>query len=114
MSSRSLSNYPRAGRKRLGFSQKELAILLGCKSGEAISRYERFTRMPTLETALALEIILQAPVKELFRGEFRKVERSIQGRAKRLAARLGSVAQEYAETGKLTRLKRLISDGAQG
>ena len=109
MSSSTLSNYIRARRKRFGFSQKEIARLLGCDNGEAISRYESFARLPKLENALALEMILNIPVRNLFLGEFRKVERLIRRRAKRLAGILETIAADKVGTRKLARLKEIIS-----
>lgn len=52
-----------------------------------MSRYERFAREPSLETALALEVIFQRPVSELFGGLYQKVEQEVAARAKLLAAR---------------------------
>ena len=112
MSSRTLTNYIRASRKKFGFSQKELAILLGCENGEAVSRYERFVRIPTLRTALALEIVLKTAVNDLFRGEFRKVERLIQRRAKQLSARLEHNSRKRATSNKMARLKEIISSAS--
>ena len=109
MSSSTLSNYIRANRKRFGFSQGEIAHLLGCAKGEAVSRYERFARLPGLETALALEIILNIPVRDLFLGESRKVERAICRRAKRLADRIENHTEKVTSTSKVTRLQEIIS-----
>ncbi len=109
MPSSTLSNYIRSSRKRFGFSQQELAKLLGCENGEAVSRYERFTRMPKLETALALEVILKIRVGDLFLGEFRKVERSIRRRAHRLAGVIETQMPDKSEIRKLARLKEIVS-----
>jgi transcriptional regulator with XRE-family HTH domain len=110
MPSNTLTNYLRSARKKFGFHQKEIAILLGCKEGEVISRYERFRQMPGLTKALALELILQIPAKELFRGEFRKVGRAIHRRAKRLAQLLETDTGGRGHTMKLARLKAIISE----
>ncbi len=87
----SLPNYVRSQRKRLGLSQDAVAFLLGVESGAQVSRYENFTRMPTLETALALEIILKKPARELFGGLYRDLEVKVAGRAAVLEARKKSV-----------------------
>lgn len=84
MPSERLPNYLRAQRKRAGFSQHEIAFLLGCRYGTKVSRYERFVREPTLKTALAYEIIFATPVRELFLGVFDKAERETQRRARHL------------------------------
>jgi len=85
MASPQLSNYLISNRKRLSLSQKEVAFLLGNKGGAKVSRYERFDREPSLETALALEVIFQRSTSELFSGLYQKVEQEVIERAKTLA-----------------------------
>lgn len=53
-------------RQRAGLEQKQVAYLLGHKTCNQISRYERGDCLPNLQTALKLEIILRAPVREIF------------------------------------------------
>ena len=79
-----LPNYLRAHRKRLTLSQEEVAFLLGTQSGAKTCRYERFVRVPSLETALAYEVIFQKPVRELFGGLYHKVEQEVADRARAL------------------------------
>ena len=67
---RRLPNYLRTYRKRCGFSQREIAMLLGTGSGSKVSHYERFLREPALRNALRCEIIFDVPVRELFAGIF--------------------------------------------
>ena len=83
-----LDNYLRMYRKRAGLSQDELAFLLGARSGTVASRYERFRRTPTLETALACAAIYGVPVKELFAGVSERAERIVAHRARILNHRL--------------------------
>jgi transcriptional regulator with XRE-family HTH domain len=87
MTSPQLSNYLVSNRKRLALSQKEVAFLLGNTGGAKVSRYERFDREPSLETALALEVIFQRSASELFSGLYQKVEQGVIERAKTLASR---------------------------
>jgi transcriptional regulator with XRE-family HTH domain len=82
-----ISNYLRTIRMRSGLSQEEVAFLLGVTSGSEVSRHEMFRRIPTLKTALSYEIILGMPVRELFAGEYEKVEAEIKARAAELAKR---------------------------
>ncbi len=89
MASPQLSNYLVSNRKRLSLSQKEVAFLLGNKGGAKVSRYERFDREPSLETALALEVIFQRSTSELFSGLYQKVEQEVMERARTLADRTG-------------------------
>ena len=44
--------------------------------GTKASRYERFARIPSLETALAYEVIFGVPVRELFAGVYERAERA--------------------------------------
>ena len=87
MTSPQLPNYLRANRKRLALSQDEVAFLLGNQNGAQVCRYEQFDRVPSLETALAYEVIFKRSVSELFPGLYQKVEQEVAARAKALAAR---------------------------
>jgi transcriptional regulator with XRE-family HTH domain len=82
-----LPNYLRSNRKRLALSQDEVAFLLGTQSGAKMCRYERFVREPSLETAMAFEVIFQRSASELFGGLYEKVEQKVMARAKALAER---------------------------
>jgi len=109
MSSPKLPNYVRLHRKRLGFSQQEVAFLLGCCDGSKTSRYEHFSRIPTLHTALALAVILRVSVYELFSGEYQKVENAVCRQAQLLERRLVMEHADEQTTRKLTLLKMLKS-----
>ncbi len=85
-----LDNYMRMYRKRTGLSQPELAYLLGVKSAAAVSRYERFKRVPTLESAFASQMIYDVPIRDLFAGVAAKAERAVQHRARVLEKRLST------------------------
>lgn len=68
-------------RKRMRFSQRYVAKLMGLRGPSAISEYETGTNVPTLFNALRLGAIYRAPVEFLFRekylalqGEIRKQE----------------------------------------
>lgn len=53
-------------RKKSDFGQKQIAALLGHQTIDQISRYERGTRIPSLKTALKLQIIYRLPIHVLF------------------------------------------------
>jgi len=91
MISPQLPNYLRANRKRLALSQDEVAFLLGAQNGGKVCRHERFSREPSLETALAYEAIFKRSVNELFAGLYLKIENGVGERAKILASRKDSV-----------------------
>ena len=102
-----LENYLRTQRRRSGFSQDEIAFLLGSLSGGKVSRYEHRVRRPTLETALAYEAIFQVPVSALFAGLYRKVEKEIIARAEDLAERLVSANTVRVSSHKLAALRAI-------
>ncbi len=85
-----LHNYLRMYRKRAGFSQAEIAFLLGTKSAAKVSRYEHGRRQPSLRTLLACEVVLGAPARELFAGEFRSIENMTKRRAILLVKKLSA------------------------
>ena len=90
----SLPNYLRTHRKRSALSQGEVAFLLGTKGankGNKVSRDENYARTPTLESALAYEVIYGKPIRELFAGLYEEVEREVIGNAKMLAHRVVEV-----------------------
>lgn len=82
-----LPNYLRRHRKRDGFTQEQLAYLLGCRSSSKVSRYERFLRVPNLETALACEAIFHVPTRELFAGIYQRAQTRVLRRSAILARR---------------------------
>lgn len=108
MASPLLPNYLRANRKRLALSQGDVAFLLGKQIGAKISRYETFAQAPSLENALAFEIIYKLSAGELFGGLYGQLEKEIAERAKVLAAkndpRSGGQAAKRREA--LTKLSR--------
>lgn len=69
-------------RKRRGFGQKQVAILLGHKTIDQISRYERGARLPNLKTALKLQIIYNLPINILFPGYLTRCLDEIRNQAK--------------------------------
>lgn len=102
-----LPHYLRTHRKRLGFSQDELAWLMGSTDGSKISRYERCIGKPSLEAVLAYEIIFAQPMDELFAGIFAAVQAVTARRAQELAGRLEKMTPTPTVTAKLAVLRRL-------
>ena len=105
MSCRKLPDHLRSHRKRAGFSQEEIAFLLGRHTAGQASRYEHFRCIPCLHTALAYHIIFQSSPRELFKGDYETVERSVGQRANRLAQDLDTDHPDPLIIRKLTRLK---------
>jgi transcriptional regulator with XRE-family HTH domain len=65
-----LNNYLRTERRRRGLRQRHVAYLLGSRTGEKVSRYENFSRLPDIRTVFALEAIYGIPASKLFAGIF--------------------------------------------
>lgn len=83
-----LPNYLRTFRKRVYLSQDEVAFLLGANSGTRVSRYERFSREPGLQIALAYHFIFGESTEELFAGLYRQIAEGVRRRAETLGARI--------------------------
>jgi hypothetical protein len=72
----------------LSLSQEEVAFLLGMKGmdkGNKVSRDENYSRIPTLETALAYEAMYGKPIHELFAGLYEPIAQEVYSRAKILS-----------------------------
>jgi DNA-binding XRE family transcriptional regulator len=77
-------SYLRPLRRRWGFTQGELAFLIGYETGKSISRIEALQQTPTLNTALSCSVIFNiAPVK-LFPGALSDAEQRVFARASEL------------------------------
>ncbi|MFC3051400.1 helix-turn-helix domain-containing protein [Kordiimonas pumila] len=74
----------RSQRKSCHFTQDEVAFLLGGVCGTKVTRYERGTRTPPLETVLALEIIYGTSARDLFPDQYRTMQKQITKRARAL------------------------------
>ena len=88
MAAQRLANYLKTYRKRSGLTQRELAFLVGSKRGEQFSRYESHHRTPTLQVALACEVVFKVPVSDLFKGMHKPIAKQISARVETLATEL--------------------------
>src|SRR5205823_906586 len=107
-----LQNYLRTHRRRSGLSQKEVGFLLGCKSSTKVSRYERFSRQPTLKNVFAYELIFGVPARELFAGVFQRVEGETLRRVQLLSQKLKQ-AKPNQRTSRKLELLDAISTGSR-
>ena len=64
-------------RRRMGFTQKRVAELLGKSDATMITHYEHGRALPPLAVALSLEIIYRVPVAFLFPGMYEDLKRRI-------------------------------------
>ena len=100
-------------RKRSGFTQKELAFLLGNSNDSAISRYEGGERKPDLKTALAFKFVFGCNIRDLFPGVHAEVFAQVKERAKRLSEEVegqGDSAKTKYKLAKLAGLQKELRD----
>lgn len=81
-------NYVRMCMQRHGLTRSELANLIGYKSRKAVNRIATGQRKPTLEAALALQVIFGTVPHDLFPGIFERVEEAVMRRGQELHAAL--------------------------
>ncbi len=86
-------------RRRMCFSQGQVAHLLGHRRRGLISAYEQGTTLPTLTLALRLEIILRTPVAFLFPDLHDDLKVKIRDEEERMAGRGRRPSLLASETG---------------
>lgn len=107
-----LSNYLRTYRKRAGLTQDEMAYLLGCRSGAKVSRYEHFTRQPSLKTVFAYQVVFHASSRELFPGEVQKVEERVKMQARLMIRKYEDMKPDPKIEQKIRFLKEISGQSA--
>lgn len=108
MAHQRLQHYLRTYRRRHGFSQAELALLLGASSDTKVSRYESFRRSPSVTAVFAYEIIFNTPARDLFAGSYDAVRGDIRERAGRLIKLLEPDAKNPRTLRKLQLLRTIV------
>jgi len=101
MNQRTLDNYLHALRKKAGFSQREVGILLGYSDEGAVSRHEHSKTLPPLLIAIGYEVVFKKPITTLFPGLKEAVDKTIELRILRFEEDLRK------ETGKSRRGSRI-------
>jgi DNA-binding XRE family transcriptional regulator len=99
-------------RKRSGFTQKELAFLIGTKKNSTISRHEAGDRCPDLKTAMAYRLLFGRELHELFPGVHAEVRGQMRKRAQHLAHEIGARGGSARITYKLNKLARLVNEAS--
>jgi transcriptional regulator with XRE-family HTH domain len=69
----------------MGFTQKQVARLLGHRDATMLSHYEHGRALPPLAVALSLEIIYRTPVAFLFPGMYDELKLRIRAEEQSLA-----------------------------
>lgn len=86
-------------RKRQGLEQKQVAYLLNHHTPDQVSRYELGTRLPTLETALLLEMIYGAPLRVLYKDLYERLQAELKERFERVPQLRERLAEFLSEEG---------------
>jgi DNA-binding XRE family transcriptional regulator len=81
MKSKTPINYVRTLRRRWALTQEELASLAGIESRSSVSRIEQGERLPSLEAALALEVLFGSAPKSIFPHCYAEVEEAVMRKA---------------------------------
>jgi DNA-binding XRE family transcriptional regulator len=98
-------SYLRPVRRRWGFTQRELAFLIGYETGKSICRIEALKQKPTIEAAFACAVIFNTAPLKLFPGLFSDVEQAVLARTNELYEEL------QGNPSKATRLKLDFLEG---
>jgi transcriptional regulator with XRE-family HTH domain len=109
-----LQNYLRTHRKRAALSQREVAYLLGTRSGTKISRHESFVRQPPLRTVLAYEVIYGVHARELFAGIYDHVRHETLKRVESLHRHLQAQPADRLTSHKIKSLEAVLSKSKAG
>ena len=108
MAAHRLKNYLRTYRKRAGFTQREMASLLGAHAGSKVSRYERFSQRPSLPVVFAYEVIFVTSACKLLGETCDEVRRATLKRIQSLHKRLGAGPPDRFTAGKIEALQAAL------
>jgi transcriptional regulator with XRE-family HTH domain len=70
----------------MGFTQKQVAQLLGHRDASMISHYEHGRALPPMAVALSLEIVYRVPVAFLFPAMYDELKQLIRRKEESIAA----------------------------
>src|ERR1700731_3367423 len=79
-----IKTYVRPLRRRWGLTQRELALLIGAKTGTSVSRIEWGKRTPSFAATFACAIVLGTAPPELFPGLVSRIHDEVLRRAREL------------------------------
>jgi len=79
------TNRLRFYRRKNGLSQKRVSRLMGLKTTSSLSHYESGRKVPSLQNAIRLEIVLHTPVAFLFRELSETLKEEIDLRREKMA-----------------------------
>lgn len=99
--------YLKVYRKRSGFTQQELAYLLGGKKASAVSRYESKERHPDLATAFVYELMFERALPDLFSMLYARVGAELAARVRHLLDEMAAQPTTASVAYKRAKLQRL-------
>jgi transcriptional regulator with XRE-family HTH domain len=102
------TSHVRAYRRRWGFTQDELAFLIGYKSRSVVSKLESSGKLPTVDIGFALYTVFGTHNTELFPSVLREVEAGVLARARELYERIQGTTTPMARA-KLDFLEDLLA-----
>ena len=106
--SRTLPHYLKQERRRAGFSQADIAYLLGAQAKTKVWRYERGRHLPPLQTAFAYEVLLGVPVGQLFPKAFAEARRALVMRVKQWTELIATLPKTPRNLRRQRSLKTII------
>jgi transcriptional regulator with XRE-family HTH domain len=111
---RALGNYLQLLRRQSGFSQAELAFLLGYGGDAIVSRIERDERGVTLAVAFACQLIFGAVLTGVFPGLYEDIEDGVVRRMYELHGQLKSRKPSRRTSAKLRVLEDALARATEG
>ena len=100
----------KAARRRQGFTQRDLAALVGDRGSSRVSRVELGRRVPSLELALAFQSILDVPVDVLFSEVAEELRERMGKRARQMVSTFARDEDRARATRRQRSLERLASE----
>jgi transcriptional regulator with XRE-family HTH domain len=94
---RKLDCYLHTHRRQWGFTQQEVAFLLGLKDRSSVAWLELGRRDPNIKSALGCEVLFGAAPRDLFPKTYGKIQDALLRRAYVLDQRLKREASPQAE-----------------
>lgn len=96
-----------------GFTQDEMAFLLGASCGSRVSRYETFKRLPHLSMVMAYVAIHQRPLQLLFEGMYVEISNDVLDRVRELRERVSEAGSDPRKVDLLDSMILALERGSQ-
>jgi transcriptional regulator with XRE-family HTH domain len=97
----------RTYRIRSGLTQRDVALLLGLKTGSTISRTERGYKAPSIQILLGYCLLFEAHPKELVPGIYGGMEKFVYARTNVLTGQLRKRHETPVVSGRINFLEKL-------